>query len=96
MSEDRDAYVEKVKSQLDEWNLEIDNLEARASKASDDVRAQLEKAIEGVRKEYQEARARLDGVRHARGDAWHDLKDGMQKAWADLRQSIDDTAARIG
>lgn len=96
MSDDRATYVERVKSRLDEWNVEIETLEARASKASDDARAQLEKTIAEVREDYQEARARLDGVRHARGDAWQDLKDGMQKAWADLRQSIDDASSRIG
>ncbi len=33
MGEQRDAYVEKFKVKLDEWNSEIDALQAKAEKA---------------------------------------------------------------
>ena len=48
MSE-RDAYVEKMKAKLDEWNAEIDRLEAKARGAEADARLRYNKQIESLR-----------------------------------------------
>ena len=40
MNKKRDAYVQKLKAQLDEWNADINKLEAKADQA--EVRARIE------------------------------------------------------
>jgi len=88
MSE-RDAYVQKLKAQLDEWNAEIDKLEARAGKASGDARLKYEQQIKSLRQQRQDAENRLAGLREATDDAWRQLKEGADKAWADLKLGLE-------
>ncbi len=41
----RDAYVAKLKAQLDEWNAEVRKWEAKAEGAQADVRIEYEKQL---------------------------------------------------
>ena len=41
MTTTRDAYVQKVKAKLDEWNAEIDRLEAQARQKEADAQTSL-------------------------------------------------------
>ena len=45
----RDKFVAKMKHQLDEWNAEIDSLEAKTHQAKEDARANISGADEGMR-----------------------------------------------
>ena len=54
MSE-RDAYVQKIKAQIDECNAQIKQLEARARKADAETQIKYEKEI----KEYRQKRDQI-------------------------------------
>lgn len=41
----RGIYVERLKAQLDEWNVELDKLEARIRKAASDVKKEQLKQL---------------------------------------------------
>lgn len=47
MSE-KDAYVEKMKAKLDEWNAEIDKLQAKAKQAEADAEIQYNDEISAL------------------------------------------------
>jgi hypothetical protein len=88
MSE-RDAYVQKLKAQLDEWNAEIDRLEAQARQAGGDARLQYEKQVQSLREQRRDAETRLAGLRAATGDAWDQLREGVDQAWSDLKSGLE-------
>jgi hypothetical protein len=48
MGEPRDPYLEKLKTQLDEWNRELNRLEAEIQKAKADERNRYEIRIKGI------------------------------------------------
>ena len=91
----RDAYVQKMKAKLDEWNAEIAALEAKARGAQADARVEHEKHIAELRAERDQARARLDKLRAAGDDAWDDLAAGMEKAWRSLSDSVKSARSRF-
>ena len=80
MTTTRDAYVQKVKAKLDEWNAEIDRLEAQARQKEADAQTRLQEQIDQVKAKRQTAEEKLDDVRQAGGDAWEDLKSGLELA----------------
>ncbi len=92
MSE-RDAYLQKLKADLDEWNARIDTLEARAAQASGDVRLQYEQQIKSLRHQRAEVASRLAALQEATDDAWEQVKEGLDRAWADLKYGLDKAAA---
>lgn len=43
MSKQRDAYVQKMKAKLDEWNSEIDRIEAKVDQAEAESKIEYSK-----------------------------------------------------
>ena len=80
MSETRDAFVNKMKSKLDEWNAEIDKLEAQSRQKEADVKANYQQRIAELKSKRQEARQQLEELQNAGESAWEDLKSGVELA----------------
>lgn len=95
MSGKRDAYVEKLKAQLDEWNAELDKLEAHARKADAEERMRYEARITALREKEQQARETLKLILKAKDDAWGDLKHGVESAWSSLKSSLSEAKSEF-
>lgn len=89
MSETREAYVERLKNQLDQWNTEIDALEAKAGKAEADAKAEYRQRVSELRRRYDDASKRLREVQASSETAWEKLKEGVEKSWNALRQGLE-------
>jgi len=88
MSGKRDAYVQKLKTQLDEWNAELDKLEAQARGATDEERLRYERRINTLREKEAQARETIKEILKAKDDAWTGLKHGVESAWSSLKSSL--------
>lgn len=91
----RDEYVRKMHSLLDKGNAEIDALEAGASKVSADARDAYQKQIAALRAKQDEARARLESIKHAGDSAWQDMKAGVEMAWEAIGEAIESAKSRF-
>jgi len=87
---DRDAYVEKMKAKLDEWNAEVSKLEARSRGAQADMRQQFEKNLEELRRRRDEAEQQLREMQQASEESWKHFRSGMEKAWDDVNKAFRD------
>lgn len=85
----RDEYVEKLKTQLDQWNAEVAKWEAKAHKAQTDARVEYEKQLKGVRHQRDQALEHMKRVQAATGEAWVDLVRGADEAWAKMREALE-------
>ncbi|MEJ2587805.1 MAG: hypothetical protein P8165_09565 [Deltaproteobacteria bacterium] len=95
MSTQRDAYVERLKAQLDEWNAELDKLEAQARKADAEERIRYESRIQALRQKEEKARETLEQILQAKDDAWMDLKHGLESAWSSLKSSLSEAKSEF-
>jgi len=84
MSDTRDAYVQKMKAELDKWSARIGKLEAEAKQNQ----AVVQEQIEALKKKRQTSEANLEKVRQAGEDAWEDLKVGFESALSSLGDAI--------
>ncbi len=89
--ETKDAYVAKLKTQIDEWSAEIDKLEAKAKKTREDYETQ----IKALRQKYDSAKARITEIQQASEASWKDLKQGVESAWSAFKQGLDKAKARF-
>lgn len=87
MSE-KDAYVAKLKAQLDEWNADVKKWEAKAREAQADVRVEYEKQLETFRRQRDQAMQQMQKVQSAAGEAWLDLVRGADDAWTKAREAF--------
>jgi hypothetical protein len=92
----KDEYIGKLKQQLDQWNIDIDVLEARAREADDEFRANCNAYLEALKARRDEARVRLTLLRSSAGDAWQELRKGSDEAWDSIRHALSEARKKFG
>ena len=85
----RHEYVEKLKVKLDEWDNDIDELEASAKKASSDIKLEIGDQMTSLRIKRDIAKLKLSEIMDASEEAWEDVKEGAEGAWSDLKDAIE-------
>jgi outer membrane murein-binding lipoprotein Lpp len=95
MSENKEAYVEKLQAKMDEWNAEIKKLEAKARQAEADSKINYEKEVEELRAKRRDLEEKMSQVRESGEGAWKDLKTGIESAWQSLDTAIKSAASRF-
>lgn len=91
----REAYVEKMKAKLDEWNASIARLEARAEGVGVDMKEEINNKIGIIKKYRDEASSRIRDIESASDDAWDDFRAGMEKSWETLGEAFNSTMSRF-
>ncbi len=95
MGEKRDAYVQKLKGKLDEWNTEIDKLQAKSEQIKADAKDKYQKHMDELMAHKKEVETKLAQVGKAGEGAWQDLKGGMDKAWKAMGESVQAAKTRF-
>jgi uncharacterized coiled-coil DUF342 family protein len=91
----REAYEQKLKAKLDEWQAEIDKLRAKARGAEADARIEREKEAERLEAKRDEMRQKLKEMREAGDEAWDDLRDGAERAWKSFSDAFEKARDRF-
>lgn len=80
----RDAFVNTMKAKIDEWNADIDKIEAKAKQAAASAQAEYQEMLTELRKRRDEANVKLRELQATNESAWSDMRVGFEKAWTDL------------
>lgn len=89
MKRDRQAYIDKLKAQLDHWDAEIGKFEAKAREAQADQRIRREEAVEDMHQKRDEAQKMLKRVQEAGAASWEDFRSGFYAAWSDVSKTME-------
>jgi hypothetical protein len=81
----RDEYVQKLKSQLDQWNAQAAKWEAQSTKQAEEFRARRDAAL-----------AELRRVQNASLDAWQDMMRGADAAFKSMRDAFEKARQQFG
>lgn len=84
----KDTYTRQVEEQLTEWQLEIDNLETRAGKASAENRKVHLQKVDDLKAKQNAAQVNLKNLKEASEESWEDLKRGYEELQRDIKESI--------
>jgi lipid II:glycine glycyltransferase (peptidoglycan interpeptide bridge formation enzyme) len=91
----RDEYVQKLKSQLDQWNAEVAKWEAQAKTAQAGMQAEYQKQLALYRSRRDEAVSQLRKVQSASADAWSDMMRGTDDAWKKMQEAFNQARSRF-
>lgn len=89
------AYREKLDAQLKEWKTKIELLEVKASKASGETKAEMLQAINELRLKKAAVRGKWDTLQQESGIAFDKMKEGVERAAADLKNSLEKFITRF-
>jgi hypothetical protein len=85
----REQYIEKLKTQLDQWNAEVKKWEAKAHDAQSGMRVEYEKQLEEFRRQRDKAITEMQHVQSAAGNAWLEFMRSADDAWAKTREAFE-------
>ena len=91
----KDAYIQKIEAQLEEWKSEIDKIKAKADKADAEAKLEYYEQIEELRTKQQAAQEKFTQLKDAGEDAWEDLKAGVELAGVSLAEAIKSASSRF-
>jgi len=84
----RDAYIEKMKKQLDELNAKMSKLETKTQDAKDDARAKYKEEMSKLRKQSKVAVAKLEEIQAVGEDKWESMVTEMDKVLDAFKHSF--------
>lgn len=88
----KDEYLAKLKTQLDSWQVELNELEAKASDAMDDLKPEIDEQVANLKVKFAEGEGKFNELADATEEAWEELKvdaDAMfDKLIGDFKEDI--------
>lgn len=85
----RDEYVQKLKSQIDQWNTEAVRWEEKAKQAQAGMKAEYERQLEQFHARREEAMAELRRVQSASTDAFSEMMRGADAAMRSMKEAFE-------
>jgi hypothetical protein len=93
--EKKEAYQEKIEAQLREWAVKIDALKAKADRQRADTKLAYYEQIEMLRQKQANAQLKLDSLKRTGEDARDELKQGVDRAWNELKEAIGTATKKV-
>ena len=81
----RDAYKQKIESELELVKANLEVLKARAKSASADIQIANAQEIETLEENYNIVQSKLSEIAEVSEGAWEHLKKDIEKSWDSLR-----------
>lgn len=81
----RHEYLEKLKAQLEEWQYDIDRLEAKMEDVQGEAKTKMDQTLTDLKAKQKDVQAKFKKIEEAAEDAWGDVRDGLELAWDSLK-----------
>jgi chromosome segregation ATPase len=91
----REEYIDSLAAELKVWSAEIDLLTAKAEKATEQAKHNIQEEINELRKNHVEASAKIDQLKESGTEVWEVVKESADKIWDDLRDGFKNVAAKL-
>ena len=85
----RDEYVAKLKSQIDQWNAEAAKWEVKAKQAQAGMQAEYQRQLGEFHKRRDAAVAEMKRLQNSSADAWKDMMQGADAAFKSMQAAFE-------
>jgi hypothetical protein len=85
----RDEYVQRLKSQIDQWNAEAARWEEKARSAQAGMQLEYQHQLENLRAKSEQAMAELRRVQQASADAFGEMMRGADAAMQSMADAFE-------
>lgn len=92
---ERHAYEQKMDARLMKWDAQMQILRARAKEASADTKAAIAQELDELEERADATRKKVGDLRDASGEAWQDVKAGLENSWHALESAVEAAKSRF-
>jgi peptidoglycan hydrolase CwlO-like protein len=93
--EQKDAFEKQVRGELDAIQAGISTLQGKINQASDETRADLQRAIDQLESKKTEAGKKLEDLHGATASTWSNLRDGMTGLLREMKRSYREAVSAL-
>lgn len=91
----KNLYLKKIKAELETLADKLADLKKRSQKTMGSGTAEALAEIHALEKKIEDLKRKAHGLAAASEDAWHITKQGVDKAWTELRSSAKKALAKF-
>lgn len=84
----KEIYQEKLKKDLDSLKLKIDQLKNELEKDYLEQKVEVVKLLDDLEEKKNNLQKEYDDLKSASGDAWKEIKMGIERSWVDLEAAF--------
>jgi chromosome segregation ATPase len=95
MMEDKKSYLQNFADQLHHWDVEIDELKARAGRAKAEARMGHLNQIDELSVKKEAAQRKMKQLQEAADEAWDDMKAVVEKSRMELMDAFAEAFAKF-
>lgn len=90
------ANIERLTAQLNEWGIDLKKLRAaRGDRAGAETRVAYDRQLADVRAKLDVAQLHLQNLKAAGSVVTKEMRQGIDRTWAEVSQAFDGVAARF-
>ena len=93
--EKKEEYQRALATQMQELDVKIDELKAKAGRASDAVKAEFARDMEALDRQKAVLAQKMEAVKSSSASAWNDVKAGANSAMDSVKQTYEKAKARF-
>ena len=94
-AEEREAYRDKIKAQIRQWEARLEELRGKKEEAEADTRLRLGHQMREAMRAREEAARKLQALERRGGVLWEGTRDRLQSLADRLRETLRGAAGRI-
>ena len=83
---EKEAYIKKLKTKMNEWSEEINELALRAGKEKKEKRFEYQELMDGLRAQREDLDRRITEMQKADESSWEERKSGVESSWKILKE----------
>lgn len=95
MRNEKETYQDTMETRLGRLGTRIDELQTEAGKIRGKAKMEINRWIGELRAKQASILHKFQEMKHASGEIWLDLKFGLEKAAADLKETLDTIGPKI-
>lgn len=89
------ANLDRLREQLNQWGVDLDQMGAKAEETSREVQAEVEAAVSEVREKMADAKGKLEQL-HEQGEAASvDMATALKNTWDTLKEGVDKARSKL-
>lgn len=86
---DKAKYSSEKDAELKKWEATVNLWKAKAQKVEADAKADYENLLQDLGAKQDAARTKLDKLKNSSGEAWQELRKGLESSFGELRSALD-------
>ena len=87
-TEEKQSYIDRIKTEIQELDTELENLKSEAGK-------EFQEQMAALRARRDAAETKLGELRESSEEAWDDLKEGLESSWNELKSAFNDARSKF-